>query len=88
MEMIVLVALALFNTGLLILASKWGISEYYQLHRRRWMPEYCEFCTFFWMAAVEVSIAATLMKYPYTLQGVCFVFFTALVMAVISRKFL
>lgn len=88
-----LILLAVFfsflNSGVFLLLDKWGILDYYEMHRRDWMPV-CTFCFFFWLGLIELNghliylsfsgkqIATVL--YPASL-------FFSIAMAVVSRKF-
>lgn len=75
-----LVALALFNTGLYFIAIKIGLIKWYTFYHRAWMPELCEFCLFFWMAFIELNV------YNWHLLVINFI--TAIILSVISRKML
>lgn len=33
----------------IMLAHKWGWIEWYEVHRKLWMPLRCEFCLSFWL---------------------------------------
>lgn len=46
---------ALLLLALWLLAHKWGLVDYYQLHRPRWMPKSCNFCLFFWLAVLTYT---------------------------------
>lgn len=86
---IITLIFGLLNTGLFIIADKWGVIRYYELHRQKWMPDKCEFCLFFWMALTELLI------WSFTFRSMCFDFGAVLinigfgiVAAVVSRFFL
>ena len=42
---------ALYTAGLLFCFTKWGWLSWYQVYRKRWMPEGdCYFCLSFWLS--------------------------------------
>lgn len=40
------------SATLLTCFKKWRWLEYYEVYRRPWMPEPCEFCFGFWLSAL------------------------------------
>lgn len=52
----ILVLLSLFNVAILILATKWGLVTWYQLHRPKFLPQSCNFCLFFWLAFLQMML--------------------------------
>ncbi len=50
------------GAGVFILAVKWGVIEWYQVNRRKWMPAFCGvFCYSFWF--VICPLFSALMLY-------------------------
>ena len=79
------VIFALLNTGLVLVAEKWKILEWYELHKKPWMP-YCLFCLFFWMALIELTIAYFYQS-AFDLWSFIMIIPFSLCSAVLSRYF-
>ncbi len=47
---------ALLIAFILILLKKWGVIEWYQIRRPRWMPHDCTFCFGFWAGVVLCGV--------------------------------
>lgn len=81
-------------TSLFCVAERTGVIEFYEIHRRKWMPKKCEFCLFFWMHLASWSFIV--QKYEFLkiiifnprLDEVLFLFLTGLAGAVYSRYLL
>lgn len=41
---------------ILYTAEKWGLITYYENHRKKWMPEYCQWCFSFWLCLISSVI--------------------------------
>ena len=78
---------ALLNVGLFLIAEKHGAVKFYELHRRKWMPNKCEFCVFFWMSLIELFVTA-LTNHSADMLTFMFALPLAICAAVISRFFL
>jgi len=50
------------NAFILLIAHKYNIADTYNLHRRRWMPEWCDPCACFWLAVIAALL--TLVLFP------------------------
>jgi hypothetical protein len=46
------VAIGFTVSFMIILSNKWEILDYYEMIRKKWMPERCEFCLSFWLSAL------------------------------------
>jgi hypothetical protein len=79
---------ALYNAGLYLVATKVGLIEFYDYHRKRWMPERCEFCLFFWMSVLEETYHFVLKLSHFYLFDLCIIFAFAVATATLSRKIL
>jgi len=78
---------SMLNPGLFLIAIKFGIIEWYEIYKKRWMPKKCEFCLFFWMTVLESSIYFSIF-WHWGLLIIPVVFVFSLCSAVISRWFL
>jgi hypothetical protein len=79
---------SLINVAFHILANKWGVVNWYQLNRRRWMPDRCNFCFFFWLALIEwLSIEIVPANGFRLLDSIITPFFFALITAALSLHF-
>jgi hypothetical protein len=45
----------------IILLNKWGTLNWYDMHKKRWMPRRCEFCLGFWLCVIEACIFFTVL---------------------------
>lgn len=41
-------------TFILMLLRKWRVLDWYEMHKKRWMPKRCEFCLLFWMGMIAM----------------------------------
>jgi hypothetical protein len=71
----------IFN-ALLIIAIKWGITDYYQLYRPKILPSKCNFCLFFWCAMVCIIAMNLSQRWSFKLG--LLTFFDALTIAIIA----
>lgn len=44
------IGISLFTCTLMICFQKWGVLEYYESHKKTWMPKRCDFCIGFWIS--------------------------------------
>lgn len=60
---------------ILILLNKWSVLNWYDMHRKRWMPRRCEFCLGFWLCVMMAFPFFTLLfnhdlNYIYALSPI------------------
>lgn len=58
-----LLVAAFLLQGIVICLRKWNIIPAYELHKKRWMPDWCTFCFGFWggCAIIGFSYELTLL---------------------------
>ncbi len=55
--MATLITISGINATLLHCFGKWGLFEYYEIHRRKsWPPEICIFCLAFWLGVIQYGL--------------------------------
>lgn len=60
LEFIIITGLSI--AGLLFCLTKWGVLSWYQVYRKKWMPEAdCYFCISSWLAIIPMQ-ARTFLK--------------------------
>lgn len=72
--MITLIVLALANNSILMSFYKWRLMERYDLHKRRWMPEWCDFCFFFWAGMIEEILLRSDLPLGFSWFALNFIF--------------
>lgn len=50
-----LIFIACINASILHVLSKYNALNWYELHRKLWMPERCEFCICFWLSVLQMA---------------------------------
>ena len=72
MEIILIFSFA--NCALIECFRKWKIIEKYDFNRKIWMPEFCEFCIFFWIGLIEsISMPQRGVLCVHTFLHVCLI---------------
>jgi len=47
---------SLLSVAIHILAIKWGLVDWYNYNRQRWMPAACNFCLYFWLGLMQLAV--------------------------------
>jgi hypothetical protein len=55
MELLIILSLA--NNTILDVILKWNLIERYDLYKKKWMPDFCPLCLFFWLGFFEFELS-------------------------------
>lgn len=83
-RLVMVAFLACMNTGLYLVAVKFRIIDFYNAHRKHWMPS-CTFCLFFWMAFIEVTLMI-IQWWILSVEGALIAFALSVAAAAVSRR--
>lgn len=67
----IIIIISLFNTTLLLCLKKWGVIDWYTIHRKLWMPKAeCYLCLGYWFSLIEILFWPDL-TYEYLVVPFC-----------------